>query len=198
VLPEVVVDVQNLVVEGQGAVPENSTRHVSMGDLDLSTVQGACMALKRIRSAADDVCPYEVKGALNLQGHRQQCLIDSVARAVRATHSAQLEALRTGQSPACLAPAALREVVVDAQGSMGGKVAENATRHVPMDDLDLTTVRGACVALKRIKSVADDVCRDTRDLSRRQQCLNDSVLRAVQATHSTQVEALRTGPSPGC
>jgi UrcA family protein len=197
VLPEVVVDVQNTVAEGK--IPADSAKHVSVGDLDLSTVPGACMALKRIRSAADGVCPYEDRGTLNLASHRQQCLNDSVMRAVQATHSAQLEALRIGPSSGCFQP----ELAVYVQPVVGGKLLTNSGRRAPMGDLDLSTVAGACTALKRIRGAAGEVCpfegaKEMAQLSTRQHCVNDSIARAVQAMHSTQMEALRSGQSPGC
>jgi UrcA family protein len=72
---------------------------------------------------------------------------------------------------------------------------------VKLRDLDLSTDVGACKALGRIKAAADEVCPDggenrELDLWRvHQQCLDQAITEAVQATRSARVAAKRSG---GC
>lgn len=72
--------------------PNVASRRVSFRDLDLRTHTGACTALKRIKYAAAEVCP-DNDPALGLWHVRQECLADSISRAVQDTHNAQLQAL---------------------------------------------------------------------------------------------------------
>jgi len=69
------------------------SKRVSLADLDLSTHTGACAALRRIKLAAEEVCPDTDERQLYLRHVRQECLQESIARAVRDTHSGQLQAL---------------------------------------------------------------------------------------------------------
>jgi UrcA family protein len=91
---EVVVDVQNVVVQGHQPPPDIPSKRVKLGDLDLTTVKGACTALRRIENAAGDVCPFDGERDLSMITQRKRCVTDSVTRAVQSTHSTKLVSLQ--------------------------------------------------------------------------------------------------------
>jgi UrcA family protein len=98
---EIVVDVQNVIVEGHKPPADIPSRRVRLSDLDLSTVKGACTALHRIETAAGEVCPFQDEVELSFRAQRKSCVNDSVTRAVQSTRSQQLESLRAGQGSGC-------------------------------------------------------------------------------------------------
>jgi UrcA family protein len=77
------------------------SKRVSLADLDLSTRTGACTALRRIKFAAGEVCPDSGERLLDLWRERKQCMEESIARAVKDTHSAQIQAVYTKRSGGC-------------------------------------------------------------------------------------------------
>lgn len=82
---------------GQENVP---SERVSFVGLDLSTHAGACAALRRIRRAAEDVCPTDDR-PLYLWREARQCQQEAIARAIHDTHSARLKALSESRSAGC-------------------------------------------------------------------------------------------------
>jgi UrcA family protein len=76
------------------------SKRVSLADLNLSTQTGACTALRRIKFAADEVCPDNER-PLDLWRLRQQCLQESIGRAVKDTHNARLQALYAKRTGGC-------------------------------------------------------------------------------------------------
>jgi UrcA family protein len=77
------------------------SKKVSVGDLDLSTKAGACAALRRIKHAADEVCPYEDERELSMVRVHRECLQDAVTRAVRDLHNRHVESLYNKTSGGC-------------------------------------------------------------------------------------------------
>jgi UrcA family protein len=90
-----------VVVGARRHQDEVPSKRVSLNDLDLSTQVGACTALKRIRHAADYVCPYEGERPLYLWRAHNECLQDAVNRAVQDTHSKRIERLYASRSGGC-------------------------------------------------------------------------------------------------
>lgn len=80
--------------------PDVRSRRVSFRDLDLRSHTGACTALKRIKYAAAEVCPDD-SPELGLWHVRQECLQDSISRAIKDTHNAQLQALYSKKPTGC-------------------------------------------------------------------------------------------------
>jgi UrcA family protein len=100
--PQPETSIDTVVVEARRAEQEGiPSRRVRLSDLNLASAMGACTALRRIRSAAGDVCPFDGEKELNLQEERQHCMDDSIARAVQATHSSRIQALHAGHSVGC-------------------------------------------------------------------------------------------------
>jgi UrcA family protein len=90
-----------------------------------------------------------------------------------------------------------------ASASVAGSDRDVLSKRVSLAGLDLSTETGACTALRRIKRAADEVCPDDDGLEvywmrQRRECVQDSVARAVKATRSPRVEALRAKGSRGC
>jgi UrcA family protein len=85
----------NVIVGGRRSQGDVLSKRVSLADLDLSTDVGACTALRRIKRAAGDVCPDDGEKDLSMIRERQECVQDSVTRAVHSIHSAKIEDLRT-------------------------------------------------------------------------------------------------------
>jgi UrcA family protein len=67
---------------------------VKYSDLDLSTSDGARTLYKRIRAAANMVCPYGDARELTLKAIGQSCRADAIERAVRTIHNTELAAIR--------------------------------------------------------------------------------------------------------
>jgi UrcA family protein len=84
--------------EGGG---EMVSERVSLAGLDLSTEKGACTALKKIKRAAESLCTSDDPLEVYMGRERRECVEDSVARAVKATHSARMEALHAKSSDGC-------------------------------------------------------------------------------------------------
>lgn len=80
--------------------PDVKSMRVSFRDLDLHTQAGACTALKRIKYAAAEVCPDD-DPPLGLWHVRQECMQDSISRAIEATHNAKLQALYSQKPTGC-------------------------------------------------------------------------------------------------
>lgn len=82
------------VVVGARRDPNVPFRRVRLGDLDLNTDKGACTALRRIKRAAEDVCPYGEERPLELWKMHKECIDESLNRAVEDTHSPRIQKLK--------------------------------------------------------------------------------------------------------
>jgi UrcA family protein len=90
----------NVIVGAHRRDDDVLTKRVSLRDLDLNTKVGACTALKRLKRAADAVCPFEDRPLDQWIAHRQ-CLKESLSRAVHDVHNRKLDNVYASRSNGC-------------------------------------------------------------------------------------------------
>ena len=86
----------SLAVAPVASAQEAPSLVVQYGDLDLSTTEGVQTLYKRITSAAHLVCPYDNARELAFKAVAQSCRADTIQRAVRSIHNAELAAISDG------------------------------------------------------------------------------------------------------
>jgi UrcA family protein len=89
------------VIVGARRDPDVPSKRVRLSDLDLSTDVGACTALRRIKRAADEVCPFSDERELSLVRMQQECKQESVARAVHDTRAPKVQSLLDKKAGGC-------------------------------------------------------------------------------------------------
>lgn len=72
------------------------SKSVSLADLNLATQDGACMAMKRIRKAAEAVCPVEDGFGLSGFSARGKCVQDAISSTLDNMHRAKFDLPKKG------------------------------------------------------------------------------------------------------
>jgi len=175
---------------------------VEHADLDLGSAAGANVLLRRIRSAAEEVCGYD-RNDRYLRSRREArgCVRRAMSQAVASTDNdnvrLQFASFGTGRAP--------RTISVD---------QARATARVYYADLNLTSAEGRQAFEERVDQSASQVCgdRSTYTYTARQRCIADlqtqaraqvdqvlaeraQVLAASASTPATEAATPNVGPA---